>query len=189
MRERASCVRPDRRAGTAAAAATPEQSDTAIVVRRLGEHWRKREQRAIHWRPYVRRKGGDRSAVDARSPHSLPSRSGLQPHHTCRRRHTRPPWVLSLDRCLSPIRANRALWADDAENIATGRGNHRSRKIANPGDEAKIGARKDDRIPRRAVIIDQRFIWQRRRISSGHCEPTYSMGARFAISAWLLCQS
>jgi hypothetical protein len=46
----------DRRAGTAAAAAAPEQSDTAIVVRRLGEHWRKGEQRAIHRRPYVRRK-------------------------------------------------------------------------------------------------------------------------------------
>jgi hypothetical protein len=48
--------RVDRRAGTAAAAAAPEQSDTAIVVRRLGEHWRKGEQRAIHRRPYVRRK-------------------------------------------------------------------------------------------------------------------------------------
>jgi hypothetical protein len=63
--------RVDRRAGTAAAAAAPEQSDTAIVVRRLGEHWKKGEQRAIHRRPYVRRKGGDRSAVDARSPHSF----------------------------------------------------------------------------------------------------------------------
>jgi hypothetical protein len=45
-----------RRAGTAAAAAAPEQSDTAIFVRRLGEHWRKGERRAIHRRPYVRRK-------------------------------------------------------------------------------------------------------------------------------------
>jgi hypothetical protein len=51
-----------------AAAAAPEQSDTAIVVRRLGEHWRQGEQRAIHRRPYVRRR-----AVTARP-------SMLDPH-------------------------------------------------------------------------------------------------------------
>jgi hypothetical protein len=48
--------RVDQRAGTVAAAVAPEQSDTAIFVRRLGEGWKRGEQRAIHRRPYVRRK-------------------------------------------------------------------------------------------------------------------------------------
>lgn len=48
--------RVDRRAGTVAAAVTPEQSDPAIFVRSLGEGWKKGEQRAIHRRRYVRRK-------------------------------------------------------------------------------------------------------------------------------------
>jgi hypothetical protein len=99
MRELAPCVRPHRRAGTAAAAAAPEQSDTAIVVRRLGEHWRKGEQRAIHRRPYVRRKpvAARPSMLD---PH-IPFHRGV----ACNRptpvggRHTRPPWGV----CARPV--------------------------------------------------------------------------------------
>jgi hypothetical protein len=76
--------RVDRRAGTAAAAAAPEQRDTAIFVRRLGEHWKKGEQRAIHRRPYVRRK-----PVIARpsmlDPHVPSIEEWLATPHTCRR--------------------------------------------------------------------------------------------------------
>jgi Integrase core domain len=48
--------RVDQRAGTVAAAVAPAQSDAAIFARGLGEDWKKGEQRAIHRRPYVRRK-------------------------------------------------------------------------------------------------------------------------------------
>jgi Glycosyl hydrolases family 15 len=47
-------------------------------------------------------------------------------------------------------------------------------------------ARDDDRIAWRAMIINQRRIWHRHRISSGYCESRKSIGSRFAISAWLL---
>jgi hypothetical protein len=49
--------RVDQRAGTIAAAVTPEQTATAIFVRSFGEEdWKRGEQRAIHRRAYVRRK-------------------------------------------------------------------------------------------------------------------------------------
>jgi hypothetical protein len=47
---------------------------------------------------------------------------------------------------LFAIRTNRPLWADDTQNVAAGRRNYRSRKVANPGNETKMGARDDDRI-------------------------------------------
>jgi hypothetical protein len=48
--------RVDQRAGTVTAAVASAQSDLTIFARGLGEDWKSGEQRAIHRRPYVRRK-------------------------------------------------------------------------------------------------------------------------------------